>query len=266
MELIYFFSDAHFGADVEKEAERRQRFYEFLDQVAVTGKALYIIGDLFDFWFEYGTVIPKHAYPILHRLSRLIEQGVELHYFAGNHDLWLGEFIRHELGADVHDGPLSINLHGLRFYLVHGDGLAPSDWSYRLMKRVFRNRVNIVLFRWLHPDLGVPLARALSKKSRAKGENRREAEYIDFARRKLAEGYDAVVMGHTHLPRQDRFDEGIYINLGDWMDHFTYAVLRDGVLSLRWWMDDLSAARDEKQIGKEIPDRSLEGNRIVSGR
>jgi len=262
MHTIYFVSDAHFGVDIKAEEQRRRRFYDFLEHVRATGQALYIVGDLFDFWFEYRTVIPKHAYPILRRLSDLVASEVELHYFAGNHDLWLGDFIRDQVGAQVHRDALAVELQGLKLYVVHGDGLAKSDRGYRLIKRVFRNRLNIFLFGWLHPDVGIPLARALSVKSRQKGENRRELEYIDFARTKFDEGYDAVIMGHTHLPRLEEIGGHFYVNLGDWMEHFTYGVLEEGSLRLQSWPDS-PAHQDEAASAEDLSlaDGAAEGNR-----
>lgn len=234
---IYFISDAHLGSDdpaVEKV--KLGRLFRFLEMVRSDGRKLYILGDLFDFWFEYKNAIPKQHLRVVFRLAGLIERGIPIHYITGNHDFWLGDFLSKEVGITVHRDSLAVTEDGLRIFLIHGDGLSPGDWKYRAFVRFpLRNKLAIFLYRLLPVDWGIPVARAVSSRSRSHT-SARETEFLkdyeDYARRKLDEGYDAVIIGHTHEPVYREFDTGTYINTGDFIDHFSYGKLSDGKLRL----------------------------------
>lgn len=228
MAKTYFVSDAHLGIDTrELEKEKEHELIRFLTLVQSDGKELFILGDLFDFWFEYRTVIPKGYHRLLTKLSELVEKGIEVNYLAGNHDFWLGNFFRDEIGMHVFAEPFGVTIGRARFYLHHGDGLMNNDLGYRFLKKVLRNRLNIWLYSWLHPDLGVPLAQISSRKSR-NYTSQKDFGQIDgmlqFATEKIAEGFQYIVMGHNHIPIYKKIGRGVYVNLGDWISHYTYGI------------------------------------------
>lgn len=234
---VLFISDVHLGAgDPDRDRERESILVRFLRDRLGPGDRLFIVGDLFDFWFEYRTVIPKTFIHVLSCLRELTGSGVRIDYVAGNHDFWVGDFFRKELGLHFHSDPVRENIGGKEFYIIHGDGLMKNDTGYRFLKKVFRNSLDIFLYRWLHPDIGIPLAKRLSGSSRKHTSSRDfggNEEYVAFAREKFAEGVDHVIMGHTHDPFVQRFEiTRSLVNLGDWLEHFTYARFFNGELTL----------------------------------
>lgn len=235
----YFISDVHLGlGQKEKEKEKENKLLRFLEGIFPSTETLFIVGDLFDFWFEYRTVIPKGFHRTLTALQRFTDAGKTVHYLAGNHDCWMSDFFSEELGIVTHPDPFDITIDGKRIFLHHGDGLAHNDLGYRLIKPVLRNPVNIWLYRWLHPDIGVRLARGSSRTSREYTSNKHYGEeegMIEEARRLIGAGYDIVVMGHRHKPNLLQVDGGTYVNLGDWIRHNTYAELRNGEIQLLTW-------------------------------
>ncbi len=237
---IFFLSDVHLGHDEpEKETLKLRRLDKFFEMVASEGEQLYILGDLFDFWFEYKNAIPKDHLPVLFRLQKLIDAGVKLTYITGNHDFWLGDLLTTQLDIDVHRDQASVEHDGKKIFLIHGDGLAKNDRGYRVLRWIMRNRLNIFLYRQVPPDIGIPFAKWCSRTSRAHTSNRPKdsflQEYRDFAKAKLDDGYDCVICAHTHVPEIIRFENGIYINTGDWHHNFTYAVLGDNGFELKKW-------------------------------
>jgi UDP-2,3-diacylglucosamine hydrolase len=235
----YFFSDVHLGlASPEVEKQKENRLLGFLNAILPTSDHLFILGDLFDFWFEYATVIPKGFHRTLAALQSFTDRGVAVHYLAGNHDFWMGDFFQKELGVDLHFDPFEVTVGGKRIYFHHGDGLAKNDTGYKLIKPVLRNKLNIRLYRWLHPDIGVRLARGSSRSSRQYSSNKHYGEeegMIESARQHIQHGADIVMMGHRHKPRVMILDGGTYVNLGDWITYNTYAELVDGMLQLKVW-------------------------------
>ncbi len=232
----YFLSDAHLGAEpVEREAPRLQRLHAFLDSLPGRASELFVVGDLFDFWFEYRTAIPRRLFPTLSALRRLHEAGVGITYLNGNHDFWLGTFLADSVGARTVDGALAIERQGRRIWLHHGDGLVGGDLGYRVLRRLIRSPASIALYQLLHPDLGLPLARAVSRWSRhSRGERPLEPERLwrEIAEPRFREGFDAVMIGHFHHVYERREDGREFFVLGDWMERFTCAVLQDGVIRL----------------------------------
>ncbi len=236
MDRVYFISDAHLGAHSgEIETLKISRLHSFLEAIRQNADVLYIVGDLYDFWFEYRSAIPKVNLKILSMLSRLMEEGTEVRYFTGNHDLWQGEFLAQEIGIKFYDHPSIVQHNALKLFVAHGDGLTPGQWQMRLLKRVLRNGSNIFLYRLLHPDLGIPIARFFSLRSKEKPGNKYLAEYREFAMHKLDDGVDAVILGHTHDPLFENVGSKYYINLGDWVTNFTYLHLVDKKLELKTW-------------------------------
>ena len=234
----YFFSDVHLGlGSYEKEKQKEDRLLGFLRGILPTADSLFISGDLFDFWFEYKTVIPKGFHRTLTALQEFSDRGINVHYLAGNHDFWMGDFFHNELGMEIHREPFETTVEDKRIYLHHGDGLAKNDLGYRMIKPVLRNQFNIRLFRWIHPDLGVRLARGSSRSSREYTSNKdyEEEGMVECAREHIRQGVDIVMMGHRHKPIVLPIDRGTYINLGDWITYYTYAELTNGMTKLKTW-------------------------------
>lgn len=238
----FFISDAHLGLGTPaQERAKEDRLLDFFSRAARTADALFILGDLFDFWFEYGTVVPKGFYRTLAALDGLTSSGVPVHYLAGNHDFWIGDFFSHELGMILHFEPFEHTLYGRRVFFHHGDGLAQKDLGYRLIKPVLRNRLAIAAYRWLHPDLGVRIARGSSKTSRQYTSSKdfgEEEAMLRHAEKKFAEGVDIVIMGHRHEPLLRKMEHGTYLNLGDWISHNTYGRMDASGIVLEHWNAD----------------------------
>lgn len=231
---IYFASDQHFGAPTpELSAPREKKFVAWLDEIKHDAKVLFLLGDLFDFWFEYKTVVPKGFVRLLGKLAELRDSGIEIHFFTGNHDLWMHDYFEKELGIPVYHRPMEFTFSGRDFLIGHGDGLGPGDKGYKRMKKVFTNPFSKWLFRWLHPDLGVKLAQYLSVKNKlisgdadVKFLGEDNEWLVLYSKRKLEhKHYDYFVFGHRHLPMTIKVGENSsYINLGDWIGYFTYGI------------------------------------------
>lgn len=235
-EAVYFISDAHLGVENrEREAAREDRLHDFLNSLPGRAATLVIVGDLFDFWFEYRTAIPRRHFATLALLKRLRESGVTLHYLNGNHDFWLGRFLAEEAGVETHDGSLALAAQGRRIWLHHGDGLVGGDLGYRVLRRVIRHPLSIALYGLLHPDLGIPFAHQVSRWSRrSRGARAFEPERLwsEIALPRFAEGFDTVMVGHFHQVHERREPGREFFLLGDWIDHFSHAVLEDGAVRL----------------------------------
>lgn len=236
---VFFLSDVHLGlGDRAAERVKEDRLLSFLQTILPQAGELCILGDLFDFWFEYRTVIPRGYHRTLTALQAFTDRGIPVHYVAGNHDFWMRDFFTTELGVKLYLEPCQLTLDGKRVFLHHGDGLATRDLGYRMIKPVLRNPLAIWLYRWLHPDIGVRLARGSSRTSRNYTSNKdfgEEEGLLEFAANKIAEGNDIVVMGHRHHPQCAQIGAGTYVNLGDWITHHTFAVLEHGTITLQTW-------------------------------
>jgi UDP-2,3-diacylglucosamine hydrolase len=234
---LYLFSDAHLGsASEDKENEKIANIRRFFNIVKTDGDRLIILGDLFDFWFEYKHAIPKEHHETLVMLTELVQHGVKIDYVSGNHDFWMDDFFEKHIGLSVHRDSLNLEYDGQRLHVIHGDGLAPADWGYRILKRILRNRFNIWLYRKLPPDWAIPLAKAVSGSSREYTSRRDHTfapDYEKYAQEKLQSGFNIVAIGHLHIPVQKELDGGIYINTGDFIHHFTYARLADDRITLQ---------------------------------
>ncbi len=235
---IYFFSDVHLGENNSSNDKRKlEKLLPFFDLIEKNGDKLYILGDLFDFWFEYKHAIPKVHLKVISRISHLIESGIEVNYISGNHDFWLGDYLEKEAGIRIHRDDLIVTEQGKKLFLTHGDGISPSDKGYRILKKILRNRFNIWLYQKLPVDWGIPLAKAVAGSSREHTSGRCLKfleDYRKFAQDKLLEGYDAVMIGHLHKPILEELDGGIYMNTGDFIEHFSYIKMTDGCFSLEY--------------------------------
>jgi len=232
----YFVADAHLGQGTpESNREREHDLLRLFDVVRGERAALYVAGDLFDFWFEYGHTIPKRYVAVLQRLGELRRAGLPVTYVGGNHDFWIGDYLRRELDVAFTDESLPLTIQGRRILLAHGDGMGPGDRGYKLLKRVLRNGVARRLFRWIHPDIGIPLATMTSHTSRhhAPRELRGERWLLEtLARPVFHAGFDALVLAHFHVPVHRRESEGELVVLGDWIEQRSYARLEGGVFRL----------------------------------
>ena len=236
---IVFLSDAHLGAEsAEAEAPRAARLASFLDSLPGRASTLYIVGDLFDFWFEYRTAIPRRLFRTLAALQKLRDAGVDVVYLNGNHDFWLGTFLRDTLGIRTLDGAATVEAQGRRLWVHHGDGLVGGDLGYKALRAILRNPLAIGLYQWIHPDLGIPLAlwvSNLSRVSRGHPELQPDRLWREIAEPRFAQGFDGVLCGHFHHAYERHEPGREFIVLGDWITRFTYAELEDGQLTLKTW-------------------------------
>jgi UDP-2,3-diacylglucosamine hydrolase len=256
---VYFISDAHLGssADPTDDEPRLARLLPFLRRVGERGaERLYILGDLFDFWFEYTHVMPRRHATILTAVRALVDSGVPVSFLGGNHDWWVGKTFEELAGMTVHREPISVEHQGLRLRLAHGDGLASrGDSGYLLLKAVLRNRWIVRLLRSVHPDLAYGFGHHLSRFSRQHLTNQEFhvgsvlAEAVD---RELAAGHDAFVMGHYHARHHERRAAGTLFILGDWMTIFSALRLEDGTFTWEDWSSgdgvDVPEARAEETV------------------
>lgn len=231
---IYFSSDNHLGAPTQAESLPREKiFVRWLDSIKHDAEAIFLLGDLFDFWFEYKTVVPKGFVRTLGKLAELRDSGIQIHFFVGNHDLWMHDYFEKELNIPVYHKPKEFTFNKKNFLIGHGDGLGPGDKGYKRMKKVFTNPFSKWLFRWLHPDIGVRIAQHLSVKNKLiSGDDDKEflgeeKEWlVQYSKRKLeSKHYDYFVFGHRHLPMEIEVGQNsTYYNLGDWISFYTYGV------------------------------------------
>jgi UDP-2,3-diacylglucosamine hydrolase len=245
---IYFLSDFHLGApDAKSSLEREKKICRFLDIAKKDASVIFIVGDLFDFWFEYSTVVPKGYVRILGKLAELTDSGIAIHFFVGNHDMWMKNYFQSELNIPVYFEPKEFEFNNKKFLVGHGDGLGPGDKGYKMMKKVFRNPVCQWMFGVLPPHMGIGLANYFSRKSRAKtgqvdevflGEDK---EWLiiyskDVLKQKQ---YDYFIFGHRHLPIDFSLEGGSrYINLGEWIKYYSYAVFDGEKLELLYYREN----------------------------
>ena len=256
---IYLLSDFHLGApDAAISLQREKRIVAFLDEAAKDAEEILLLGDLFDFWFEYKRAVPRGHVRLLGKLAEIADRGIPLHLFIGNHDMWIFDYVPSEVGLTVHREPAARTWMGKKFLIGHGDGLGPGDHGYKFMKQVFRNPVCQWLFARLHPNFGLWLGDFWSGRSRLKSyENDRkwlgtDKEWlVQYCREELKKThYDYLLFGHRHLPVDLEVAPGSrYINLGDWITWFTYAVF-DGT---------------ELKLMKRTSDGPLNGDVRISG-
>ncbi|MFD2551444.1 UDP-2,3-diacylglucosamine diphosphatase [Bizionia sediminis] len=231
---IYFASDNHLGAPTaEASRPREQKFVAWLDTIKSDAAAIFLLGDLFDFWFEYKTVVPKGFTRTLGKLAEISDSGIPIYFFVGNHDLWMNGYFEEELGIPVYHKPQEFTFNNKTFLIGHGDGLGPGDTGYKRMKKLFTNPFSKWLFRWLHPDIGVKLAQYMSVKNKlisgdedAKFLGEANEWLVQYCKRKLETKHtDFFVFGHRHLPLEINLNKhSKYINLGDWIHYYTYGV------------------------------------------
>ena len=234
---IFLSGDVHLGA-VPPETEKA--FLAWLQHCGQEASRVILAGDLFDFWFEYKSVVPRGHSRVLGALAALVDAGIPVLLVGGNHDWWGGSFLREELGVEFSREPMVLDLHGRKTFIAHGDGLGSGDLGYRALRFLLRGAPTRFAFRWLHPDLGAGVARWVSKTDRKKARRTADTQERLHARSRFVEQWaeeklrqspdlDLVVLGHTHLPLLREVDPGrYYLNAGDWVIHTSYAVLPEG--------------------------------------
>lgn len=235
---LYVFSDAHLGSgSIQDEQRKRERLTQLFRLIEQDGDRVIILGDLFDFWFEYPDLIPKAHFPVLHQLQNLRDRGIGIEYVSGNHDFWMLDFFGTHMGIRVIPDRLETTYGALRLLLVHGDGLAAADRGYRMLKKILRNRPAVWCYRNLLPSrFAYWLAHTVSGTSRTyttRRDHEFAADYSRFAQQHLASGFNAVLIGHLHIPVAEPHHGGTYLNTGDFIHHFSYAYSDGRTVELR---------------------------------
>jgi len=229
---IYFASDVHLGLPNYKESLSREKYFvRWLDSIKQDAREIVLLGDIFDFWFEYKRAIPRGFTRFLGKLCELTDSGIPVHFFTGNHDMWIFDYLPRETGIILHKEPIIKEYSGEKFFLAHGDGLGPGDNSYKLLKKIFASKFSQWLFARFHPNIGIWIANTWSTHSRYSRETKpfegEDKEWLILYSKKLlkSEDFDFMVYGHRHLPMDLKLNEKTrYINLGDWITNFTYGV------------------------------------------
>ena len=242
----YFASDVHLGLPNYEDSLKRQKlFVEWLDQVKNDAKEIYLLGDIFDFWFEYKRAIPRGFSRFLGKLCEITDSGIPVHFFTGNHDMWVFDYLPKETGVILHKKPLIKEISGNKFYMAHGDGFGPGDVSYKILKKVFASKLSQWLFARFHPNLGIWIANSWSTHSRYSRKTKpfegEDKEWLILYSKKLLEkeDFNFMIYGHRHYPSDLKLSETCrYINLGDWLSHFTYAEFDGEEMYLKKFTDN----------------------------
>ncbi len=246
---IYFASDFHLGIpDYKSSLTREKKLVGWLNTISKDAKEIFLMGDIFDFWFEYKHAIPKGYTRLFGKIAEITDSGTPVHIFRGNHDIWAFDYFQKELNVKLHRKPIIREFDGTTFFLAHGDGLGPGDTGYKMLKKVFEFKVNQFLFKWLHPDIGLWLGLFFSKRSRianiareGKPENHVKIEdemLVQYAKRKksLNRNINYFVFGHRHIPVITSIEENTnVVILGDWITHFSYGVFENGEMKLEYY-------------------------------
>lgn len=240
---IYFASDLHLGVpDYKSSLKREKHFVRWLEMARQDAAEIFIVGDLFDFWFEYKEAVPKGYVRVLGKIAEITDGGIPVRMFTGNHDMWIFDYLPKETGVELYRNPATFKYNGKKFFVGHGDGLGPGDNGYKLIKKIFSNSFLQWAFARLHPNFGIWLANFFSRSSRVKT-GKSDAQYLGDDKEWLAifsreilqkEYYDYFIFGHRHLPIDLALEKGSrYINLGDWIQYFTYGVYDGEKLALK---------------------------------
>lgn len=249
MKKVYFLSDAHLGSRAIKHSRTHERrLVNFLDSIKHHAEAVYLLGDMFDFWYELKTVVPKGFTRFLGKLSELSDMGIEIHFFIGNHDIWCGDYLTKECGVIIHREPLTTEIHGKEFLLAHGDGLGDPNTSFKLLRAMFHSVTLQKLFSALHPRWSMELGLNWAKQSRMKRENGKEPDYMGEDKEflvlytkeylKTHPNINYFIYGHRHIMLDLMLSHSSRILiLGDWINHFSYAVFDGESLILNQFIE-----------------------------
>ncbi len=246
---LYFASDFHLGIpDHDSSLKREKMLVDWLDRASKDATEIFLMGDVFDFWFEYKHVIPKGYVRLLGKIAEITDRGIPVHLFKGNHDIWAFNYLNKELNVQLHRKAVVREFDGKKLFLAHGDGLGPGDKGYKLLKKVFEFKPNQFLFRWLHPDIGTRMGLYWSGRSRlanisknGRQEETREPQnemlfkYAEYKAQQLPD-IDYFIFGHRHVPIQLKVGEKAeIIVLGDWVTHFSYGIFENGKMRLEYY-------------------------------
>lgn len=243
---VYFASDFHLGIpDREKSLAREKRIVQWLDEIKADAALLFLVGDLFDTWFEYKNVIPRGFSRFMGKLAELSDAGLQIEAFTGNHDLWMRDYFKEELGIPVHHQPIIREINGKRFFIAHGDGLGPGDHGYKILKRVLRNSFSQWLYRRVHPDTGVGFAGWLSRLGPKHSPDMPAKKFLGPEKEMLVqfcletlnnEHFDYFIFGHRHIAIEYPLPQSsLYVNLGDWLQFDSYAEFDGEKLKLKYY-------------------------------
>ena len=239
---VYFASDFHLGTPTAVSSiAREKKIVAWLEMVRTDADAIYLLGDIFDFWFEYRTAVPKGFVRFQGKLAELADQGIEISIFTGNHDMWMFDYFPEEFNIPVYKHPINLEINGLSLMVGHGDGLGPGDKNYKRLKKIFSNRFCQWAFSWIHPDLGINVANKWSRKSRitsSKGDEKHYGDdeylFIYCKEQELLKHHDYYIFGHRHLKMDVEVGPSSrYINLGEWVNDSSYAVLEGNKVTLQ---------------------------------
>ncbi len=244
-EKVYFVSDAHLGIpDYCSSLKREKHLADWLDSIRKDAKAIYLLGDIFDFWFEYSMVVPKGFVRLFGKIAQVTDEGIPVYFFAGNHDMWVADYFVTHLGMTILREPVDVILSGKKFHIGHGDGLGPGDKGYKIIKKIFSCRLCQRLFAFIHPGIGMRLALFLSRRSRLANRGLDE-QFLGMEKEWLIQyclgvlqkrPVDFFVFGHRHLPMNMEIAPGVrYVNTGDWVKEFSFAVFDGEKLELKWF-------------------------------
>lgn len=243
---VYFASDFHLGApSYETSLLREKKVVRWLKEVKSDAQHIFILGDIFDFWFEYKFTIPKGFTRLLGTLMEIRDNGIPLTFFTGNHDMWMFQYFQNEFEIPVYRNPARLKINDKKFLIGHGDGLGPGDKRYKIIKRLFESQVSQWMFRWIHPDIGFRIANNLSKKSRIKNlakdsEFKGDEEWLyQYCKEiELHEHHDYYIFGHRHLPFSIEINSNSqYMNIGDWIFSYTYGEFDNNEMHIKKFID-----------------------------
>ncbi len=236
---VYFIADAHLGANAAVERKTVPALLRLMDEVKREKSALFVLGDLFDFWFEFRNSVPNIHPAVIAKLYELAAADCQLGFAGGNHDFWMLDFLRRQVGAVASDGWIERELQGKKMCMAHGDGLRSGDTGYKILKKILRSPVNIALYRMLPASIGVPFALACSRASRKTSVSQmtRIADKLfnEVALRKFEEGFDVVILGHVHMPYERTQGENQFFIVGDWIENLSYLVMEGGRITSKLW-------------------------------
>jgi UDP-2,3-diacylglucosamine hydrolase len=243
----YFASDFHLGVpNHQSSLEREKKIVAWLSEIEKDAKSIYLVGDIFDFWFEYKYAIPKGYVRLQGKIIELIEKGIPVHFFLGNHDMWMFDYFKKELGVEIHPDEIELEINDKKLFISHGDGLGPGDRGYKFIKKVFRNPFCQWAFARLHPNIGIPLANFFSKTSRnSTGGNDAKLHSLDkewlYQYTKSVQKkkhHDFYIFGHRHLPLKFEIENTVYYNLGEWLNYCTFGRFDGNAFELLQWKNN----------------------------
>ena len=242
---IYFLSDFHLGSpNPEASLAREKRIVQFLDSIKNIAEQIFIVGDMFDFWFEYKHVVPRGYVRLLGKLAELTDAGIRIHFFVGNHDMWMRTYFQNELNISLYFNPAQCEFNGKKFLVGHGDGQGPGDHGYKFLKKIFRNPICQWVFGIIPPAIGLGLANYFSNQSRKIASKKPEpflgptGEYLIIYSNEILqkEHIDYFIFGHRHLPVDYELNANShYINLGEWLSYDSYAVFDGEKTTLKYF-------------------------------